>query len=212
MTPYPSDAVLLSLLYINRITHLSSAAGGDQAFEALFSVSEQRIYALEKLSRDPAPQLTPYTVHRLLLASLAVAAAFISDSYIDLARSSKVGGISKREFHHLQLELFAQLSFNCCFTQSELESVCRELWLSTEQGKAEQAVHAIPAALEAPLLASIPATSEAARRASTASQQPALVSFTPIAEYDNDGKGTSAFWMQSSSTPTFSPRHHLIAT
>ena len=86
---------------------------------------------------DPAPTLNSHTVHRLLLGSLVVAAAYTSDHFIARNRAVKVGGTTTKELHELELEVFTKLNFNCVVRSRELEDVCRALWERTAAGKQE---------------------------------------------------------------------------
>lgn len=95
------------------------------------------------------PSLNQWTVHRLLLSCLTVASTFISDARIEPCRAAKVGGVSQRELRALQLEVFAQLSFQCCFTADELEDVSAAL-LRTVSDAASNATGDVQKSLDHP--------------------------------------------------------------
>lgn len=141
LAPYTTDAILLSIVYLNRLTHLKSPPGSTIHFSALLphcAPKRSIIQTSALTSTDPAPPLTEWTAHRLVLAALGVAALYTSDGYIAPVRASKVAGVPAKEIHALELEMFIKLGFDCVVRPAELESVCRAIWLSTDQGKREQ--------------------------------------------------------------------------
>ena len=90
-----------------------------------------------KPEEDPAPILNNHTLHRLVLGSLVVAAAYTSDHFIARNRAVKVGGTTAKELHELELEVFTKLDFNCVVRSRELEDVCRAVWERTSLGQEE---------------------------------------------------------------------------
>lgn len=106
-TPYSLDALLLAMVYISRITHrspptIATSSETQTPFIPFLPESTPRSSAgrqdgvahrqhdtdRRNLSDDgselPPPPLTPWTGHRLLLASLHIASSYISDAFIPL--------------------------------------------------------------------------------------------------------------------------------
>ncbi|KAK9899180.1 hypothetical protein P389DRAFT_168096 [Cystobasidium minutum MCA 4210] len=142
LAPFPFDALLLAVVYMNRLTHAQIARSSlhEPDFRPLF-INQRPPSASSTLQNDHSadhsasprhkcspPPLTPWTVHRLLLGVLAIAAKYSSDAYIGQRRLAKVGGISVRELFELEVEVFDQLSWSCYVGSQELEGICSQLW------------------------------------------------------------------------------------
>lgn len=126
------------MVYINRLTHLQAARSpqSEPRFRPLLKQQRPSSVAFTLQEDDsvcprhksPSPPLTPWTVHRLLLGTLAIAAKYSSDAYIGQRRLAKVGGISPKELSELEVEVFDQLSWSCYTPASELDGICSQLW------------------------------------------------------------------------------------
>lgn len=143
-TPYPRDALLLYLLYLDRISRLPPTP----AFPAplvptpLFpTLSWPRRPAPPGLlpGSPPTPLLNSYTLHRLFAATLLVAARFTSDSHIQQGRAAKVGGVEVRELGRLEVEVLKSLEWNLCYALEDVEAVSAVLLrVAEERGLVER--------------------------------------------------------------------------
>lgn len=140
LTPYPLDALLLTIVYLNRITQLTTR-GTQNRFLPLLPYKPKTIrFDHKQASSEPSLSFTTKTAHRLLLSAIALAAKYTSDAYITTIRAAKVAGVSVKELHKLELELFTKLAFNCFVQAEELESVCQAIWPFTSDGKEEMMI------------------------------------------------------------------------
>ncbi|KAI9320659.1 cyclin-domain-containing protein, partial [Dichotomocladium elegans] len=82
-TPYSSEALLSILVFFDRISQL-----------------------------HPEFVLNSYNIHRMLIASIVVAAKFSSDIFYSNARYAKVGGVSLSELNRLEIEFLFLCHFD----------------------------------------------------------------------------------------------------
>ncbi|KAM0753180.1 hypothetical protein T439DRAFT_323814 [Meredithblackwellia eburnea MCA 4105] len=126
-TPYPRDALLLSLLYIDRISRIPptpSIPEGGETTPLFPSITRPPITGPPFVrGQPPPPLLNSFTVHRLLAASLLCASRFTADGVIGQRRAAKVGGVDMRELVRLEVEILKSLEWNMCYTVKEMEEV-----------------------------------------------------------------------------------------
>lgn len=154
LAPFPLDALLLAVVYINRLTHRQLRSTQSRHLQALFPQHPPPLNtnATPMLSQTllketgPAPPLTPWTVHRLVLGALAIAAKYTSDAYIGQRRLAKVGGITVKELFELEIEVFDQLVWSCYTSAVELQSTCSQLWRLSD--KCQQTEEHTPKAIK----------------------------------------------------------------
>ena len=79
-------------------------------------------------SPTPVPLLSSFTLHRLLLACLLVAAKFSSDGFVAQARAAKVGGVATRELVRLEVEVLKLLGWQLEWEMDEVEEVAAAVW------------------------------------------------------------------------------------
>jgi hypothetical protein len=152
-TPFPKDAILLSLLYLDRISRLPPSLSpiNETSIEMvyqptpLFPNSKSRRPSLISTfstlppcssttilqAIDPPPSahiptvpiINSYTFHRLLAASLSLASKFIADAYISMSRASKVAGVTKKELPRLEIECLKLLEWSLRFNLADVEEI-----------------------------------------------------------------------------------------
>ncbi|KAL6610013.1 hypothetical protein ACP70R_039982 [Stipagrostis hirtigluma subsp. patula] len=82
---------------------------------------------MERYLQQPNIYMTSLSVHRLLIASVVVAAKFTDDSFFNNAYYGKVGGISTREMNRLELDLLFSLDFRLRVNLETFGSYCLKL-------------------------------------------------------------------------------------
>ncbi|BGP12475.1 hypothetical protein JCM10213v2_000392 [Rhodosporidiobolus nylandii] len=121
-TPFPRDALLLAIVYLNRISHLPYK--GEPNASAPIPPSP----TISSVERPRAiPILNSYTLHRLVLAVLLVATKYTCDGTLGQARAAKVGGVTTSELCKLEGEVIRLLGWELGWSLHELDSVCREV-------------------------------------------------------------------------------------
>lgn len=83
-----------------------------------FVVASVLITRLEECSQDPS-LITPASVHRLLLASVVVAAKMQDDLYMSNTHYAAVGGVSLAEMNALERCLVSSLGFDLLVTPEQ---------------------------------------------------------------------------------------------
>lgn len=138
-TPFPRDAVLLTLLYLDRITR--QAARTYRHLEPAILLPQLVLDSARAIPIRPLPPLlNAYTKHRLLLSVLLVTAKYISDGFIPQPRAAKVGGIGIGELVRLEVDALACLSWDLSFTLEQLEELAKIfLQVGEEAGLIEKA-------------------------------------------------------------------------
>ena len=71
--------------------------------------------------------MTPFSVHRLLITSVVVAARFTDDAFFNSAFYARVGGISAFEMKRLELDLLFNLDFRLKVNLESFGSCCLQL-------------------------------------------------------------------------------------
>ncbi|TKW27449.1 hypothetical protein SEVIR_3G257700v4 [Setaria viridis] len=82
---------------------------------------------MERYLQQPNIYMTSFSVHRLLITSVVVAAKFIDDSFFNNAYYGRVGGISTREMNRLELDLLFSLDFRLKVNLETFRSYCLQL-------------------------------------------------------------------------------------
>lgn len=123
--PFPKDAVILSILYIHRITVMARSAYLDLAPDVLLPEAARALEASSSSAstRRSLPILSSFSLHRLLLGVLLVSCKYISDGFIPQVRSAKVGGVALAELVQLEVDTLATLKWDLSFTLEQLEEV-----------------------------------------------------------------------------------------
>jgi len=94
-----SESLVLALVYIDRIIQ------GSQNFI-----------------------VNSYSIHRLLITSVMLAAKFFDDQYYNNAYYAKVGGVSYSEMNALEVEFLFMLNFDLFVTTETYKQYYEELW------------------------------------------------------------------------------------
>ena len=71
--------------------------------------------------------ITPFNVHRLIIAAITVSSKFFSDIFYTNQRYAKVGGLPLSELNQLELHFLLLLNFNLYINQSEFQSYSNKL-------------------------------------------------------------------------------------
>ncbi|KAE8818059.1 cyclin-P3-1 [Hordeum vulgare] len=82
---------------------------------------------MERYLQQPNVYMTPFSVHRLLITSVVVAAKFTDDGFFDNAFYARVGGISTVEMNRLELDLLFNLDFRLKVNLETFGSYCLQL-------------------------------------------------------------------------------------
>ncbi|OEL34458.1 Cyclin-P3-1 [Dichanthelium oligosanthes] len=82
---------------------------------------------MERYLQQPNIYMTSFSVHRMLITSVVVAAKFIDDSCFNNAYYGRVGGISTREMNRLELDLLFSLDFRLKVNLETFRSYCLQL-------------------------------------------------------------------------------------
>ncbi|CAD5170193.1 unnamed protein product [Musa acuminata subsp. malaccensis] len=82
---------------------------------------------IERFLQQPNICLTSLNVHRLLIASVVVAAKFIDDAFFSNAYYAKVGGISTMEMNRLEINFLFSVDFRLQVTVGTFEAYCLRL-------------------------------------------------------------------------------------
>ncbi|CAN6328340.1 unnamed protein product [Urochloa humidicola] len=82
---------------------------------------------MERYLQQPNVYMTSFSVHRLLITSVVVAAKFIDDSFFNNAYYGRVGGINTREMNRLELDLLFSLDFRLKVNLETFRSYCLQL-------------------------------------------------------------------------------------
>ncbi|CAL9092144.1 unnamed protein product [Musa textilis] len=82
---------------------------------------------IERFLQQPNIRLTSLNVHRLLIASVVVAAKFIDDAFFSNAYYAKVGGISTLEMNRLEINFLFSVDFRLQVTVGTFEAYCLRL-------------------------------------------------------------------------------------
>ncbi|EES19489.1 hypothetical protein BDA96_09G136100 [Sorghum bicolor] len=82
---------------------------------------------IERYLQQPNIYMTSFSVHRLLIASVVVAAKFIDDAFFNNAYYGRVGGITTREMNMLELDLLFSLDFRLKVDIETFGSYCLQL-------------------------------------------------------------------------------------
>ncbi|RRT80203.1 hypothetical protein B296_00017607 [Ensete ventricosum] len=82
---------------------------------------------IERFLQQPNIRLTSLNVHRLLIASVVVAAKFIDDAFFSNAYYAKVGGISTLEMNRLEINFLFSVDFRLQVTVGTFETYCLRL-------------------------------------------------------------------------------------
>ncbi|KAK4050469.1 hypothetical protein OIV83_003539 [Microbotryomycetes sp. JL201] len=161
-TPYPRDALLLSLWYMDRIS-LASIPDCPQSARLLPTLDQRQAAARARASssadrpeddRRPSssqrfvPQaiINSFTLHRLVLSTLLVASKFISDGAVPQVRAAKVGGVSTNELVRLEVEALAALEWDLDFSIETVERVAQIVLDKARQlGRVDEFVQTTPA-------------------------------------------------------------------
>ncbi|GJN92188.1 hypothetical protein Rhopal_005218-T1 [Rhodotorula paludigena] len=146
-TPFPRDAVILGIVYLNRITHLpyTSEPGihpapllsDPPATPDRLAPPTSPIEAPSPLPPSPtisgverprvSPFLNSYTLHRLVLATLLIACKFSVDGTLSQSRVAKVGGVGAHELCKLEGECLRLLGWSLMWTLDEVDNACAEV-------------------------------------------------------------------------------------
>ncbi|KAM0793674.1 hypothetical protein ACM66B_001103 [Microbotryomycetes sp. NB124-2] len=161
-SPYPRDALLLSLWYMDRVSCASipdcpqptrllpslvesarrsatrSRARASPTDRPLDDPSSTSNKAVTTTTPAPRAMINSFTLHRLVLSTLLVASKFISDGAVPQTRAAKVGGVSTNELVRLEVEVLAALSWDLDFDLDTMEDVARiVLERARQMGKVE---------------------------------------------------------------------------
>uniref|UniRef100_A0ACD5U3P7 Uncharacterized protein n=1 Tax=Avena sativa TaxID=4498 RepID=A0ACD5U3P7_AVESA len=82
---------------------------------------------MERYLQQPHVYMTPFSVHRLLITSVVVAAKFTDDAFFNNAFYARVGGISTIEMNRLELDLLFNLDFRLKVSLETFGSYCLQL-------------------------------------------------------------------------------------
>ncbi|KAM3403940.1 hypothetical protein ACQJBY_007190 [Aegilops geniculata] len=82
---------------------------------------------MERYLQQPNVYMTPFSVHRLLITSVVVAAKFTDDAFFNNAFYARVGGISTIEMNRLELDLLFNLDFRLKVNLETFGSYCLQL-------------------------------------------------------------------------------------
>jgi hypothetical protein len=82
---------------------------------------------MERYLQQPHVYMTPFSVHRLLITSVLVAAKFTDDAFFNNAFYARVGGISTIEMNRLELDLLFNLDFRLKVNLETFGSYCLQL-------------------------------------------------------------------------------------
>lgn len=83
---------------------------------------------LKRLRDHAGPSfINPFTVHRIVITGLLIAAKYHDDIYFNNKYYARVGGISLREMNMLELEFLARIQFNLFLSQEEEDIVLFKL-------------------------------------------------------------------------------------
>ncbi|ORY90061.1 cyclin-domain-containing protein [Leucosporidium creatinivorum] len=126
-TPFPRDAVLLSLLYLDRISRIPIVASPPISPAPLLPHFARAEIPTPSNPKKPTPILNSFTLHRLVMSTMLVASKFINDSFVPQARSAKVGGLAAAELVRLEVEVLATLGWELKFELSDLEELSKLL-------------------------------------------------------------------------------------
>ncbi|KAM3309943.1 hypothetical protein ACQJBY_030942 [Aegilops geniculata] len=86
-----------------------------------------RLAAPSLEAEDAAVAVDSYSVHRLLITSVMVAAKFMDDIHYNNAYFARVGGVELREMNGLELEFLFALRFRLNVTPDDFASYCAAL-------------------------------------------------------------------------------------
>lgn len=138
-TPFPRDALILAVLYIDRLTRLStssvplipslhpSSRPSSPLPPQLLHEGEDDSIPLAEVENPIMPLLNSFTLHRLLLATLLCSAKFSSDGGISQSRVAKVGGVELRELVRLEVEVIKCLQWSLWWEVADVEGVSEAL-------------------------------------------------------------------------------------
>lgn len=132
-TPFPRDAVLLSLLYLDRISRIPIITSPPLSPAPLLPHFARAHIPTPNNPKKPTPILNSFTLHRLVMSTMLVASKFISDSFVPQARSAKVGGCAAAELVRLEVEVLATLGWELKFNLVDLEELAKLLLREGEQ-------------------------------------------------------------------------------
>ncbi|KQK06380.1 cyclin-P3-1 [Brachypodium distachyon] len=82
---------------------------------------------IERYLQQPHVYMTSFSVHRLLITSVVVAAKFTDDAFFNNAFYARVGGISTIEMNRLELDLLFNLDFRLKVNLETFGSYCLQL-------------------------------------------------------------------------------------
>eukprot|EP00127_Corallochytrium_limacisporum_P007024 Clim_evm32s240 gene=Clim_evmTU32s240 len=105
--------------YVDRILRYAPCSS------ACFVFSYIWLQRLEQ--RYKALRINSLNVHRLLITMIMVAAKYFDDRYYNNAYYAKVGGISKEEINHLELELLTLMRFDLWVSVDDFSKASNEL-------------------------------------------------------------------------------------
>ncbi|SCV68159.1 BQ2448_280 [Microbotryum intermedium] len=151
--PCPRDAILLTMLYIDRISRLRPAP----PYQDVPSVpllplpssvlteptrcpepgndSEESSEVEEDKESLTHPLINAFTIHRLVLATLLVACKSECDGHLSQRRVAKVGGVAMRELIRLEVDVLALLDWRLTYALDAVENLSRTLWgLAKKEG------------------------------------------------------------------------------
>ncbi|SCZ89898.1 BZ3500_MvSof-1268-A1-R1_Chr1-3g01647 [Microbotryum saponariae] len=142
--PCPRDAILLTVLYLDRISRLRPPAPYHEVTSVpllptveptraeVSSSTEQEHKESESLAH---PLINTFTIHRLVLAALLVACKSECDGHLSQRRVAKVGGVTMRELIQLEVDVLALLDWRLTYTLNAVEDLSRTLWeLAQKEG------------------------------------------------------------------------------
>ncbi|KAK4704416.1 hypothetical protein P7C70_g1794, partial [Phenoliferia sp. Uapishka_3] len=157
-TPYPRDALILVLLYLDIISRIPPPPS------LSLSLSPTPLFPTilrEPLLPTPTPSPTPnspppplfnsFTLHRLLASTLIIASRFTSDSHIQQLRAAKVAGVDLRELVRLEVEVLKSLQWRLYYSLGDIEGISGALLdLGEDRGVLERKDRPEPLTFEGP--------------------------------------------------------------
>lgn len=132
-TPFPRDAVLLSLLYLDRISRIPIITSPPVSPAPLLPHFARAEIPTPSNPKKATPILNSFTLHRLVMSTMLVASKFVSDSFVPQTRSAKVGGLAAAELVRLEVEVLATLGWELKFDLVDLEELAKLLLREGEQ-------------------------------------------------------------------------------
>ncbi|KDE08558.1 hypothetical protein MVLG_01335 [Microbotryum lychnidis-dioicae p1A1 Lamole] len=131
--PCPRDAILLTVLYLDRISRLRPPAPYHEVTSVPLLPTVEVGQASKEESHEESeslahPLINTFTIHRLVLAALLVACKSECDGHLSQRRVAKVGGVTMRELIQLEVDVLALLDWRLTYTLNAVEDLSRTLW------------------------------------------------------------------------------------